>query len=579
MRRQPSVPAGGAPVPPAGAHDRRAAARGCRRRLTLVLLATLVLVAGAVPPAVAQRAAAPPGATARDAGRAGATRAVDVDSAGVLRWRDDRSEVALFGANYTLPSASDYRAAGSSGSTASADRPRHGALRPHGVGRAPPVVLGRLGELRLAGNLIANDHLDLQDYLIARARERGIYMLLSPIVTYEATWPDALDRTRGSPGSPTASRSASSGTSPAAIRAQENLPAPAPRPREPVHGLAYKDDPAIPFVEMVNEPCHHPDDLAGSVRYIDALVAAVRSTGSRQLLFHNVSQDFRIAEAVRRSTCQGPTFGWYPRAQLRGASCAATTCAPVDDYRRCATRASPAGRRSSTSSTRPTCAPAHVPGHGARLPLGGRAVRGDVRLRHVGTASRNLGWQTHYLSLAYTPRKALSAASPPRRCGGCRAAGVRPVPAEHALRRVPRELRGDLGELGRRPTPFLHAGDTRTRPPDRRALRGVAGVGLVAGGRVRRLGAYFLDRVRAGVWRSRSTPTRCRCAIRSSCRRRQARDARDRPRVAERVDLPDLGPRLHVQPVAAAGADPAATGRAAPARPRPRRGRPAGASR
>src|SRR5438046_7558288 len=42
-----------------------------------------------------------------------------------------------------------------------------------------------------AGNLIANDHLDLLDYLIARARERGIYMLFSPIQLYGANWPDA----------------------------------------------------------------------------------------------------------------------------------------------------------------------------------------------------------------------------------------------------------------------------------------------------------------------------------------------------------------------------------------------------
>ena len=46
-----------------------------------------------------------------------------------------------------------------------------------------------------AGNLIANDHLDLQDYLIARARERGIYMLFSPIQLYDSNWPDALEDT------------------------------------------------------------------------------------------------------------------------------------------------------------------------------------------------------------------------------------------------------------------------------------------------------------------------------------------------------------------------------------------------
>jgi hypothetical protein len=41
-----------------------------------------------------------------------ATRPVYLDDQGVIRWKDDRTEVALFGANYIVPSASDYRAAG-----------------------------------------------------------------------------------------------------------------------------------------------------------------------------------------------------------------------------------------------------------------------------------------------------------------------------------------------------------------------------------------------------------------------------------------------------------------------------------
>src|SRR5437762_10452106 len=42
-----------------------------------------------------------------------------------------------------------------------------------------------------------------------------------------------------------------------------------------------------------------------------------------------------------------------------------------------------------------------------------RAVGAQVALMFaydmLGTASRNLGWQTHYLNLVYTPRKAMSA--------------------------------------------------------------------------------------------------------------------------------------------------------------------------
>ena len=36
---------------------------------------------------------------------------VYIDSVGVIRWIDTEEEIALFGANYCLPSACDYRAA------------------------------------------------------------------------------------------------------------------------------------------------------------------------------------------------------------------------------------------------------------------------------------------------------------------------------------------------------------------------------------------------------------------------------------------------------------------------------------
>jgi len=125
-----------------------------------------------------------------------ANRAVYLDDQGVVRWRDDRGEVTLFGANYVLPTASDYRAAG----YLYADRKK--------MIDEDMAQLARMGwdGLRLtfwgdweasdsAGNLIANDHLDLLDYLIARARERGIYMLFSPIQLYGSNWPDALQDT------------------------------------------------------------------------------------------------------------------------------------------------------------------------------------------------------------------------------------------------------------------------------------------------------------------------------------------------------------------------------------------------
>ncbi len=66
------------------------------------------------------------------------------------------------------------------------------------------------------------------------------------------------------------------------------------------------------------------------------------------------------------------------------------------------------------------------------------------------TASRNLGWQTHYLNLVYTPRKAMSAiiaAEAMHRLPRMRSYGA--YPREHPLRRLPRLLRRRPGRAGR----------------------------------------------------------------------------------------------------------------------------------
>src|SRR3989442_1412884 len=163
-----------------------------------------------------------------------------------------------------------------------------------------------------AGNLIANDHLDLLDYLVARATERGIYMLFSPIQLYGSNWPDALNDTTA-PGFGRRFGKGRMGTGPAALAAQVKYVRQILNHVNPYTRIALKDEPSILFIELVNEPWHHPEDLQGSIHYINALTDAVRSTGCQKLIFYNVSQDFRIAEAIRRSKAQGVTFGWYPQ--------------------------------------------------------------------------------------------------------------------------------------------------------------------------------------------------------------------------------------------------------------------------
>jgi hypothetical protein len=431
-----------------------------------------------------------------------ATRAVYIDSEGVVRWRDDRSEVALFGANYVLPSASDYRAAG----YLRGDRKR--------MIEEDMAQFARMGwdGLRLAfwgdwessdsaGNLIANDHLDLLDWLVARARERGIYMLFSPIQLYNANWPDALDDTTSSGFGRRYSRQRM-GTDPAAIAAQVNYLRQILEHVNPYTGVALKDEPAILFVELVNEPVHHPEDVAGSVRYINTLTDAVRSTGCRKLVFYNVSQDFRIGEAIRRSKAQGVSFGWYPTGLNAGYELRGNYLRGVDEFPDMLRPELAGLPRIVYEFDSPDLRNATMyPAMARTFRRVGAQFAAMFAYDMLGTASRNLGWQTHYLNLVYTPKKAMSAviaAEAMRRLPRMRDYGPYPRNTRFGDFRI--SAAEDLAELVAEET-FLYAGSTRSVPREPAALRRVAGYGSSPIVTYAGEGVYFLDRVEKGVWR------------------------------------------------------------------------------
>jgi len=105
---------------------------------------------------------------------------VYLDESGVIKWKSNHEEVALFGANYNLPSACDYRAAGYLGVNRKVlieqDMAHFARMGWKGLRLC---LWGDWENSDKEGNLVQNDHLDLLDYLIAKAKERGIYMSLA----------------------------------------------------------------------------------------------------------------------------------------------------------------------------------------------------------------------------------------------------------------------------------------------------------------------------------------------------------------------------------------------------------------
>jgi hypothetical protein len=476
-----------------------------------------------------------------------------LDNAGVVRWGDDHQEVTLFGANYVLPTASDYRAAG----YLHADRKR--------MIDEDMAQFARMGwdGLRLTfwgdweasdsvGNLIANDHLDLLDYLIARARERGIYMLFSPIQLYGSNWPDALDDS-SAPGFGRRFGKARMGTDPAAIAAQVTYLRQILDHVNRYTAVALKDEPAILFLELVNEPWHHPEDLEGSVRYINTLTDAVRSTGCQKLVFYNVSQDFRIGDAIRRSRAQGVTFGWYPTGLNSGHELEGNYLRSVDtfpDLLRPELARLPriVYEFDSPDLRTGTMYPAMV----RTFRAVGAQFAAMFAYDMLATASRNLGWQTHYLNFVYTPRKAMSAiiaAEAMRRLPRLRSYGQYPQNTRFGDFHVSAD--SNVGELVARDA-FLYAGSTRAAPPDPAALRRIAGYGSSSTVTYDGEGIYFLDKVRPGLWRLEVYPD----AV-------PVRDPFEPPspdKVVTRaisrawpmtLTLPDLGAAFTVQPITA----------------------------
>src|SRR5260370_30490617 len=178
--------------------------------------------------------------------------------------------------------------------------------------------------------------------------------------------------------------------------------------------VALKDEPAILFLEPVNEPWHHPEDLEGSVRYINTLTDAVRSTGCQKLVFYNVSQDFRIGDAIRRSQAQGVTFGWYPTGLNSGHELEGNYLRTVDTFpdmlRPELARLPRIVYEFDTPDLRTgTMYPAMSPTFRAV----GTQFAAMFAYDMLETASRNLGCQTHYLNPVSTPRNPISPTTAP----------------------------------------------------------------------------------------------------------------------------------------------------------------------
>ena len=507
-------------------------------------------------------AAADAGAQAPDLA---ATRAVYLDPTGTIRWSDSKQEVGLYGANYCIMSGSDYRMAG----LVSTDRK---AMIDEDLAQ-----FARMGwtALRLCswgdwenadadGNLVVNEHVDLMDYVIAKARARGIYILLTPIHTYDPAFADQMNKPSPNTGFSRYFPREEMGTNPKSIAAQANYIKQLLNHLNRYTGVPLKDEPAILFVEMINEPVHHPENLSGSIAYVNALVDAVRSTGCKKLTFFNVSQDFAIAPAIQKSKVDGVSFGWYPSSLVAGHTLQGNFLQAVDDYPDMRLPALQGRPRIVYEFDQADLLTGYLyPAMARTYRSVGAQFATMFAYDMLQTAPFNLGWQTHYLNLVHTPKKAVSAV--------IAAEAMRRLPRFASYGRYPQTLKfgdfrvsyeGDMSELNADDA-FMNAGTTDSRPRKPGSLQRIVGFESSGVVNYEGTGAYFLDKVRDGVWRLEVYPDQV-----------MVEDPFEQPRPDKIVSrllyrswpmllkLPDLGSGFTVTPVTVPS-DPTAAARVA----------------
>ncbi len=472
-----------------------------------------------------------------------------VDESGVLRWRDDQSEIALFGVNYYTPFTADYEGLARLGEDHRRSIDRDVA---HFDQLELDVIRLHVFDRQISdreGNLLENEHLDLFDYLVAVCKRRHIYTVLTPIAWWHYHSPDG--------GFSSLYTKPEMLTKREARQAQQRYLRQFMEHVNPYTKRAYKDDPAIVAIELINEPLYDDATTVDDVQlYIEDLAEAVRDTGSRQPIFYNGWSNRE--ESVGKSSIEGCSFGWYPTGLVSGGCLRANYLPAVDDYPQMRLPCLE-GKAKIVYEFDAADVPGRVmyPAMARAFRSGGAQIATQFQYDPTPLAACNYGWCTHYLNLIYAPGKTVSFAiaaeafretprlAPPGR-----------YPANATFGPFDLDYERDVSVM-RTETTFLYANDTDLAPPSPDHLERVAGCGSSPVVRYEGTGAYFLNRLAAGQWLLTVYPD----AIwvddpfaPTSLEREVSRVLWDRHTIC--VRLPDLGERFQVRQFAPTSGGP-----------------------
>lgn len=434
------------------------------------------------------------------------TNLVYVDKQGVMRYTKDKSEATFFGVNYTVPFAYGYRSHKALGVDleAAIDKDVYHMAR---LGLdAFRVHVWDTEITDTAGNLIANEHLRLFDYLVAKLKERKIKILITPIAFWGTGYPEPDPKTPGFSGKYGKSKALVNDT---AIAAQENYLKQFFQHVNPYTKLTYGNDVDVIAMEINNEP-HHSGPKNKVTEYVNRMVAAVKSTGWTKPVFYNISESPGYADAVAKANIDGVSFQWYPTGLVANRTLQGNYLQNVDEYKIPFGDTIPLYRNKARMvyefDAGDVLQSNMYPAMARSFRTAGFQWATQFAYDPMATAYGNTEYQTHYVNLAYTPSKAISlmiASEVFHKVPRLKSYGAYPADSSFESFRV--SYKNDLSEMNSEDK-FYYSNTTSTQPKNTSTLKHIAGVGSSSMIKYNGSGAYFLDKLGDGVWRLEVMP-------------------------------------------------------------------------
>ena len=431
---------------------------------------------------------------------------IKIDKSGIMRDKDSGEELSFFGTNYTVPFAHAYRMLNAYPED---EHKRSIDMDVYHMSRlgfnAFRIHIWDVEITDSFGNLVENEHLDLLDYLICKLEERGIAIVLTAQTNFGNGYPERDINTGGYSYS---HEKCNVHDSEESIKAQERYATSLVSHRNKYTGKTYSEDENIIAIEINNEPCHSGSENQVA-NYIKRMIKAFRKGGFDKMLLYNVSHNMYCNETFFASDVQGTTYQWYPIGLVAGHERKGNFLPNVDEYNIPFTDMK--GYKDKAKFVY-EFDPADIlysymyPAMVRSFKSAGFQWMTQFTYDPTCLASANTEYQTHYLNLIYTPKKAISMMIAGEAARKIKAGEKFPkYPADTLFHDIRTSYRCDLSELndGQK---FYYSNNTNTSPKNFEQLQSIAGCGNSPIVKYDGTGAYFIDKLDDNTWRLEVMP-------------------------------------------------------------------------